>query len=163
MANIRTIRLTTRDWIGDGIITVVGGALLAGAVLLPWANDRVPGGRVSYALTKPDEISGALATQWGLPLLGVAAVVVALGVAMIALGPHRLALLSGVVVTLSGVAASMLALDAAREALSWGYAAGSGLMLALLIGILLVPIGVASAMVGFMLRRQAPEAAPPQV
>jgi uncharacterized membrane protein HdeD (DUF308 family) len=29
-------------------------------------------------------------------------------------------------------------------------------MLALLVGILLIPIGVASAMVGFMLRRQEP-------
>lgn len=161
MAKIRTIRLTTRDWIGDGIITVAGGALLVAAVLLPWANDRVAGRRVSYALTKPEEISGALATQWGVPLLGVAAIVVALGVAMIAFGPHRLALPSGVVVMLSGVVACMLALDAAREALSWGYAAGSGLMLTLLIGILLVPIGVASAMVGFMLRRQAPEPSPP--
>jgi uncharacterized membrane protein HdeD (DUF308 family) len=51
----------------------------------------------------------------------------------------------------------MLALDAAHEALSWEYAAGSGLMLTLLVGILLVPVGVASAMVGFMLRRAAPE------
>ena len=57
----------------------------------------------------------------------------------------------------SGVAACMIALDAAREALSWEYAAGSGLMLTLLVGILLVPIGIASAMVGFMLRREAPE------
>jgi hypothetical protein len=163
MASIRTIRLTTRDWKGDGIITVVGGALLVAAVLLPWANDRVAGRRVSYALTKPDEIAGALGTQWGLPLLAVAAVVVALGVAMIALGPHRLALLSGAIVTLSGIAACMLALDAAREALGWGYAAGSGLMLTLLIGTLLVPIGLASAMVGFMLRRQEPAAKSPPV
>jgi hypothetical protein len=29
-------------------------------------------------------------------------------------------------------------------------------MLALLVGVLLIPIGIASAMVGFMLRRQAP-------
>jgi hypothetical protein len=154
---MRTIRLTTRDWTGDGIITVVGGALLTVAVLLPWANDRVAGRRVSYSLTKPEDISGALGTPWGLPLLCVAAVVVALGVAMIWLGPHRLALLSGVVVTLSGVAACILALDAAHEALSWGYAAGAGLMLTLLVGILLVPVGVASAMVGFLLRRQTPE------
>jgi len=153
----RTVRLTARDWTGDGIITVVAGTLLAVAVLLPWANERVAGRRVSYALTRPDDISGALGTQWGLPLLFVAAAVVALGVVMIVLGPHRLALLSGVIVTLSGIAACVLALDAAREALSWGYAAGSGLMLTLLVGILLVPIGIASAMVGFMLRRQAPD------
>jgi hypothetical protein len=162
MARTRTIRLTSRDWTGDGVITIAGGVLLAVAVLLPWANDGVPGRRVSYALTKPEEISGAMGTPWGLPLLGVAALVVALGAAMIWLGPHRLALLSGVVVTMSGIAACVLALDAAREALGWGYAAGAGLMLALLVGILLVPIGVASAMVGFLLRRQpAGPPAPP--
>jgi len=160
MARTRTIRLTTRDWAGDGVITIVAGALLALAVLLPWANDRVAGRRVSYALTKPDEIAGALGTQWGLPVLVIAAVVVLLGVAMLALGPHRLALFSGLVVTMSGVTACMIALDAAREALSWEYAAGSGLMLTLLVGILLVPIGIASAMVGFMLRRAAPEPPP---
>lgn len=157
MKATRTIRLTSRDWIGDGVITIVGGALLALSVLLPWANDRVAGKRVSYALTKPDEIAGILGTQWGLPMLGIAAVVVTLGVAMLALGPHRLALLSGIVVTVSGVTACMIALDAAHEALSWEYAAGSGLMLTLLVGILLVPVGVASAMVGFLLRRAAPE------
>ena len=42
MKNLRTIRLTQRDWTGDGIVTVVAGALVAVAVLLPWANDRVP-------------------------------------------------------------------------------------------------------------------------
>jgi hypothetical protein len=157
MKTTRTIRLTTRDWTGDGVITIVAGALLAVAVVLPWANDRVAGRRVSYALTKPDEIAGALGTPWGLPMLAVAAVVVTLGIAMLVLGPHRLALLSGLVVVVSGMAACMIALDAAREALSWEYAAGSGLMLALLVGILLVPIGIASAMVGFMLRREAPE------
>lgn len=156
MARTRTIHLSARDWTGDGVITVVGGVMLVLAALLPWANERVAGRRVSYALTKPEEIAGALATQWGWPLIGVAAVVLVLGAVMIAWGPHRLAVLSGAVVTLSGVAACMLALDAAREALGWGYAAGSGLMLTLFIGILLVPVGVASAMVGFMLRREAP-------
>jgi len=63
---------------------------------------------------------------------------------------------SGILVALGGVATCMLAMVAAREALAWEYAAGTGLMLALLIGTLLVPIGVASAMVGFMLRRQTP-------
>ncbi len=156
----RTVRLTTRDWTGDGVITVVGGALLLVGALLPWANERLAGRRVSYALTKPDEISGALATRWGPPLVAVALLVVALGAVMVAAGPHRLAVPSGVVVAVSGVAVCLLALDAAREALSWGYAAGSGLMLTLLIGILLVPVGVASAMVGFLLRR-APGPADP--
>ncbi len=155
MATTRTMRLTTRDWTGDGIITVVAGLLVAVAVLLPWANERVLGRRVSYALTKPDDINGALGTPWGSPMLAVAAIIVALGVVMIVAGPHRLALLSGPAVALSGIAVCMLALTAARHALSWEYAAGSGLMLALLVGILLVPIGVASAMVGFMLRRRA--------
>lgn len=163
MKNARTIRLTQRDWIGDGIITVVAGAFVAVAVLLPWANDRVLGHRVSYALTKPDDINGALGTPWGPPMLLIAVVIVALGALMIVLGPHRLAALSGAVVALSGIAVCMLALVAAREALSWEYAAGSGLMLALLVGILLVPIGVASAMVGFMLRRQPAEPEAPAI
>lgn len=163
MARTRTIRLTARDWTGDGIITVVAGALVGVAVMLPWANDRVMGHRVSYALTKPDDINGALATPWGLPTLLIAGVIFALGIAMIVLGPHKLALLSGVLVVLSGVAVCMLALAAARHALSWEYAAGSGIMLALLVGILLIPIGLASAMVGFMLRRQEPEPEAPVV
>lgn len=154
---MHTIRLTTRDWTGDGIITVVAGALVAVAVMLPWANESVMGHRVSYALTKPDEINGALETPWGPPMLAIAALITALGVAMIVAGPHRLALLSGTTVALSGIVVCMLALTAAHQALSWQYAAGSGIMLALLVGILLVPIGVASAMVGFMLRRRAPE------
>jgi len=156
MAMTRTIRLTTHDWTGDGIITVVAGGLVAVAVILPWANERELGQRVSYALTKPDDINGALGTPWGPPMLVIALVIVALGMAMIVLGPHRLAVVSGVLVALGGVATCMLAMVAAREALAWEYAAGTGLMLALLIGTLLVPIGVASAMVGFMLRRQTP-------
>jgi hypothetical protein len=155
MARTRTIRLTTRDWTGDGIITVVAGLLVAVAVMLPWANDRVAGA-VSWALTKPDDIRGGLGTPWGPPMLAIAVAIIALGVVMIVLGPHKLALISGALVAFSGIAVCMLALAAAREALGWQYAAGTGLMLALLVGILLIPIGVASAMVGFMLRRQEP-------
>lgn len=162
MRRTRTLRLTTRDWTGDGVITVVGGVLLLVGALLPWANERLNGHRVSYALTRPDEISGVLSTRWGAPLLAVALVVVALGAVMVALGPHRLAVLSGVVVTFSGMAACVLALDAAREALMWGYAAGAGLMLTLLIGILLVPVGIASTTAGFLLRRATPEPAAPE-
>jgi hypothetical protein len=151
-----------RDWTGDGIVTVIAGALLLVAAVLPWANERTADRQVSYALSKPDDISGALETAWGLPLVGIAVVVIALGVLMIVLGPHRLALLSGAVVALSGLAACMLALDAAREAIGWGYAAGLGLMLTLLVGILLVPIGAASAMVGVLLRRRSPKPSLPQ-
>jgi hypothetical protein len=152
----RTIRLTTRDWTGDGIVTVIAGVLVAVAVVLPWANERAVGSRVSYALTRPDDINGALATPWGPPMLIIAMLVIVLGATMIWLGPHRLALASGLLIALSGVGVCILALRAAREALMWEYAAGSGLMLALLVGLLLVPIGVASAMVGHMLRRQTP-------
>jgi len=160
MPPTHTIRLTLRDWTGDGVITVVAGVLLVAAVLLPWANDRVDGA-VSYALTKPADIGGGLGTPWGPPMMVIAGAVVALGVAMIVLGPHRLALLSGALVALAGIAVCMLALAAAREALGWEYATGVGLMLALLVGVLLVPIGVATAMVGFMLRRAPEPPAPP--
>lgn len=92
----RTPRLTRRDWLGDSVLTVLAGLALAASLALPWANVRLPGSNVSYALSKPPDINGALATPWGPPVAVIAAVVIALGLAMLALGTRRLAWLAGV-------------------------------------------------------------------
>lgn len=153
MNALRTPRLTRRDWVGDAVLTVAAGALIVVSLLLPWANVKTGPG-VNFSPTKPAEIAGVMATEWGRPALAIAAVVVVLGLSMLAFGPHRLSLLSGVIVVLAGVALLGVALDAARTAMAWQYTPGLGIFVALLTGLLLVPIGVASGAVGLMLRRQ---------
>ena len=75
---MRVPRLTLRDWVGDDILIVVGGAVIVAAVFLPWANEPSRG-RVNFALGHPASIKGALATDYGPPVL-------ALGVGVIAAG-----------------------------------------------------------------------------
>lgn len=160
MKALRTPHLTRRDWVGDAVLTVAAGALIVGTLLLPWANEKTGSG-VNFSPTKPAEIAGVMGTQWGVPVLAIAAVIVALGLSMLAFGPHRLSLLSGVLMVVAGLALLGVALDAARTAMAWEYTPGLGIFVALLTGLLLVPIGVASGAVGLMLRRETPAPAEP--
>ena len=87
------LRLTRKDWIGDAVLTIVGGAVCLVAVFLPWANTE-GAGLMNYSLTHPDTVRGLLETQWGLPALSLAVAVSVAGVLMLAIGPGRLARVS---------------------------------------------------------------------
>ena len=72
------MRLTTKDWTGDAVLTLVGGAVCLAAVFLPWANTE-GAGLMNWSLTHPDTVRGVLETQWGLPALGLALAIEILG------------------------------------------------------------------------------------
>jgi hypothetical protein len=140
------LRLTRKDWIGDGVLTVLGGAVCLGAVFLPWANTE-GAGVMNYSLTHPDTVRGVLQTPWGLPALSLALAVSAMGVLMLALGPGRLGVALGLLTTAAGVGIVLVAGDATAAAYGLGTQAGLGAVVTLFAGVLLVPIGVASAAV----------------
>jgi hypothetical protein len=41
-SRLKQPRLLRRDWVGDGILTLLAGAILVVAVFLPWANEAGP-------------------------------------------------------------------------------------------------------------------------
>ena len=141
--------IVRRDWIGDGILTALFGALVAVAVFLPWANVG-HGGQVNFSPTATVGINGALSTKWGWPTLLLALVVIVVGVVMLAARPSRLSLLPCLGVSLAGVSIVLLCASA-----GWSIwqplRPGLGLYLATLGGVLLVPTGLASALVGYIL------------
>lgn len=150
-------RFSRRDWIGDCLITIAGGAVILAGVILPWANDD-SGHQVNLSFTKPDAIKSALGTDWGMAVLGLGFVVFTLGVLMLVLGPRRLAVPSGTAITVAGVAVVIVAFRAAA-AMAGYYKPGLGIYIDVLAGILLVPTGFAAAVVGYLLVAEAREAA----
>jgi hypothetical protein len=140
------LRLTRKDWTGDAVLTLVGGAVCLAAVFLPWANTE-GSSLMSYGLTHPDSIRGLLDTQWGLPALGLAFAVAVMGVLMLAVGPGRRGVALGLLTTAAGVGIVLVARDATGAAYGWGTQAGLGAVITLFAGVLLVPIGLASAAV----------------
>ena len=171
-SRLRQPRLLRRDWVGDGILTLVAGAVLFAAVFLPWANEDRPGD-VNYSLSRSGDINGVLQTQWGAPAVVLALAVVALGAAVTLTRPRRLSWLLGLAVAGCGVGVFAVAVDAASRIAF--FDPGIGLYLSTLVGVLLVPIGVAAAMVAWFVARAtrlaaaseaptvppAPESAPP--
>jgi hypothetical protein len=160
---IATSRISRRDWIGDAILTLIcGGAALA-AVFLPWANTD-NGGSFNAAATKPSDILGVLQTEWGWKALALAVLVIVAGVLMIVLGPRRHAGWAGVFVAVAGVAMVAVASDA-QSSIGLSILTGIGLIVTLFAGVLLVPIGLASSAVAWVLRSKARQialaAAPP--
>ncbi len=160
-------RLLRRDWVGDGVLTLVAGAVLVIAVFLPWANEDVPG-QVNYSLSLPDGINGVLQTQWGTPAIVLALCVVALGVVVTLTAPRRFSWALGALVAACGVAVVGVGSDAAGQIAF--MSPGLGLYLTVFAGVLLVPVGVAAAIVGWFVARAAakaatvppsPESAPP--
>ena len=141
------------DWVGDGIVTVaLGGAVMA-AVFLPWANVST-GHDVNLSPRATPGINGALATPWGLPVLALAAIVVVVGLAMIARRPIRLSVLPCVAVSLAGLGVTLVCFSAGGNI--WEpLRPGLGLYLATIGGILLMPTGLASAMVAYILTSPA--------
>ena len=153
-------RLTRKDWTGDAVLTIAGGAVCLVAVFLPWANVEGPG-VLSYGLTHPDSVRGLLQTQWGLPALGLALAVLLLGVLMLVLGPGRAGVALGLLTAAAGVAVVLVARDATSAAYSWTTQAGLGAVVTLFTGVLLVPIGLSSAAVACALLYFAPRATDP--
>ena len=141
--------IVRRDWIGDGVLTVLFGALVAAAVFLPWANTDV-GHQVNFSVSQTGGVNGALATRWGWPTLLLALAVMVVGVTMLAFRPGRLSVLPCLAVSVAGLAIVLLCASA-----GWSIwrplRPGLGLYLATLGGVLLMPTGLASALVGYIL------------
>jgi hypothetical protein len=160
---LRETRILRRDWIGDAVLVVVCGVLLLVSLHLPWANE---GGRgsVNYSFEQRGGLLGILDTRWGTPAAVVALVVLAAGLVMLVTRPRRWSILLGVLVALCGLAAFGVAQDAASN-VGW-YDPGVGMYLTTFVAVLLVPIGVASALVAWILVRAeraavTPAGAPP--
>jgi hypothetical protein len=151
-SRLRQPRLLRRDWIGDGVLTLVAGTVLVVAVFLPWANEDSPGD-VNYSLSLSGDINGVLQTQWGTPALVLALVVVALGAAVTLTRPRRLSWLLGLAVAGCGAGVFAVAQDAASGIAF--FDPGLGLYLTTLVAVLLVPIGAAAALVAWFVARAA--------
>jgi hypothetical protein len=149
-SRLKQPRLLRRDWIGDGILTLIAGSVLVIAVFLPWANEDKPG-QVNYSLSMPDGINGILRTQWGTPALVLAIAVVILAVVMTLTTPRRFSFVLGLLVAACGVAVVGVGRDAAAG-LGW-WSPGLGMYLTVLAGVLLVPIGIAATLVAWILAR----------
>jgi hypothetical protein len=151
MKRSRKVRLLHRDWIGYAVIVLVCGFALIAAVFLPWANADT-GHSVNFALGKPDSVLGVIHTRWGVPALVTALVVTIVGIVMLAARPRRYSLLLGFLLAAAGVVSFALADNAAAQ-IGQPVRPGIGLYTTLLLSVLLVPIGLATAIVAFMLAR----------
>jgi hypothetical protein len=152
----RQPRLLHRDWIGDAVLVVVCGVVLVAAVFLPWVNEDGRGW-VNFSLHGSRQINGVLQTHWGPPALLLALATVVLGVVMLVLPPRRRSWLLGGFVALLGVAVFGVAQDAAAHI---GFLdPGVGLYITTLVSVLLVPIGLAAALVARFLWRAELDAA----
>ena len=141
------------DWTGDGVVTVVLGLAVAAGVFLPWANVST-GHDVNLSAHATRGINGALATPWGLPVLALAALAVVVGMVMIVRRPLKLSMLPCLGVSLAGLAITMVCFSAGWHV--WDpLRPGLGLYAATLGGILLMPTGLASAMVAYVLTSPA--------
>ena len=158
-AVMRKHRFSLWDWNGDAVLMLAAGVTGLVAVFLPWANDYTAD-FVNFSLSKPDSVGGVLQTQWGPPVLVAAIVAIAVGAAMLIAGPRLLTMIVSLLGTVAGIVFVLQAIGAADSMVNM-YRPGLGLYVTLLTGILLVPIGVASTMVGQILRRKGAATAPP--
>jgi hypothetical protein len=162
-SRLKQPRLLRRDWIGDAVLTLIAGGILLVAVFLPWVNDDAPGW-VNFSLRGAGESNGVLQTQWGWPALGLAGAVVVVGAVMLLTRPRRVSIFLGAMVAALGVAVFAVAQDAAAHI--GYYDPGVGMYLTTLLGVLLVPIGLAAALVAVILvraERRAPGDPPASV
>jgi hypothetical protein len=137
------------DWVGDGIVTLALGGAVAAGVFLPWANLST-GHDVNLSPRATLGVNAALATPWGRPVLVLALVVVAVGLLMVLARPSRPAALPCLGVSLAGLAITLVCFSAGGHV--WDpLRPGLGLFIDTLGGILLVPTGLAAAMVACVL------------
>ena len=152
-------RLLRRDWTGDAVLTIVCGVALVAAVFLPWANEDGKG-FVNFSLRG----ATGLRRRAGHALGGAGAAARpggrwSSGTVMLLFPPRRFSWLLGAFVALLGVAVFFIAQDAAAHI---GFLdPGVGMYLTTLVGVLLVPIGLAAALVARFVSRAEREAAPP--
>jgi hypothetical protein len=151
MKRLRTVRLLRRDWVGYAVIVLLCGGVLLVAVFLPWANTDT-GHSVNFSLSKPDAILGVMHTRWGVPALLIALAVTLLGVVMLALRPRRYSLVLGFLLAAAGAGSFALADNAAAQ-IGSPMRAGIGLYVTLFVGVILVPIGLATAIIALVLAR----------
>ena len=154
----RQPRLLRRDWVGDAVLVVVSAVVLLVSLRLPWANED-GNGFVNFSFAQGGELSGVLETQWGTPATVLALVVLAAGLVMLVTRPRRFSVLLGLLVAVCGVAVFGVAQDAASQ-IGW-YDPGIGMYLTTLVAVLLVPIGLAAALVAWLLLRAERAAAEP--
>lgn len=147
---LRQPRLLRRDWVGDAVLVVVSAVVLLVSLRLPWVNEDGQGW-VNFSLAAGDGLSGVLETQWGTPATVLALVVFAAGLVMLLTRPRRFSVLLGLLVAACGVAVFGVAQDAASQ-IGW-YDPGIGMYLTTLVAVLLVPIGLAAALVAWLLLR----------
>jgi hypothetical protein len=157
---MRLLHISRRDWLGDSIVVMVCGTLLIASMALPWANARAyPRQNFTYSLVKPNDIEGVLFTEWGPPIVALGVAVIALGAAMLIFGPRRWTTQPvAFVLTVSGLAILAQTGATMHAIYHWGYAAGVGVLVALIIGVILPVVALATAMTGRILR--AAEATP---
>jgi len=155
---LRQPRLLRRDWVGDAVLVVVSAVVLLVSLRLPWVNED-GSGWVNFSFAQGGELNGVLATQWGTPATVLALVVFAAGLVMLVTRPRRFSVLLGLLVAACGVAVFGVAQDAASQ-IGW-YDPGIGMYLTTLVAVLLIPIGLAAALVAWLLLRAERAAAEP--
>jgi hypothetical protein len=150
-AAIAQSRISHRDWVGDAVVTLLAAAVALVGIFLPWANGQ-DGGEVNFSLRQAPGIHSAIQTPWGQHALWAAGAVVIVGIVMLWAGPRRATAPLGLVGAVAGAIFVTSCLHA-NDAMTPVLKPGLGLYVTLLTGILLIPIGIASAMVGAILVR----------
>jgi hypothetical protein len=139
--------LNQTDWVGDAFLTVVFGVAAVVSVYLPWAN-FASRGDVNFSLARPGGVKTALQTSYGAPALWLGIAVIVLGGFMVVLGPRRLRFWPGLV-TIAAATAMLVDCALVAHTIYGPFNPGVGLFVLTLAAILLLPIGFASAAVGF--------------
>ena len=145
-------RFGRKDWIGDAVLALLAGVAVVAGTFLPFANEKT--GDVNYSATRAFGVRSAFAAGFGWPMLVFGLLAVALAVAMLVLGPRRNALYLGVGLSVTGLLVIGQAAHTAASIRFWGgetIGPGLGLFVTTLAGILLLPIGIASALVAWIL------------
>jgi hypothetical protein len=145
-------RFGRRDWIGDAVLALLAGVAVVAGTFLPFANDKT--GDLNYSATQAQGLHSSFAAGFGWPMLAFGLLAAGLAVAMLVLGPRRNALYLGVGLSVTGLLVIGQAGHAAASINFWGgdtIGPGLGLFVTSLAGILLVPIGIASGLVAWIL------------